>query len=199
MARTAGSWTLISLLLKQRDTAERGDLHGKYGAQRGSSTNAIHIPRPLFPLFHCHQPRTAGFQLSYRHPAPGPSPFSVDASKENGCLFCAPCHLGLLLTKNGCQLSYRHPAFRVLVRFSVDANKENGCLFPALHAIWVCCYQNGVPTIVAVISTVLVRFFWLTTRKRMPNSILNGFAATLREQVPDRTVIQLSGPSPFFC
>jgi hypothetical protein len=159
------------------------------GARRGSSTKCYSYSSSVISIIPLPPTENSGLPAIVPSSFPGPSPFfSVDApTKKTDACFCAPCHLGLLLSQNGANIvpasSFPGPSRF----FSVDANKKTDAC-SALHAIWVCCYsENGVPDIVTVIQ-VLVRFFFLLTNKEngCPFSALPiWFAATRRDKLPD--------------
>jgi hypothetical protein len=120
-------------------------------------------------------------QLSYRHPLS--VSFSVDANKENGCLFCAPCHLGLLLLRERSARYRTVIQLRVLVRFLLTPTKKTDS-FSALHAIWVCCATAGAVVISSCPYHVFQHFDLVTSEYRRLISSHRGISQVLCNLVP---------------
>jgi hypothetical protein len=117
MAERRGSWTSRFLCCEATRYRWRGTCGGLAPGEVAQQ-NAIHIPRPLFPLFHCHQPRTAGFQLSYRPAFRVLVRFFLLTRQQRKRMPVSALHaIWVCCSLSTVQISYRHPAFRVLVVF----------------------------------------------------------------------------------
>jgi hypothetical protein len=87
----------------------------------------------------------------------------------------------------GCQLSYRHPAFRVLVRFLLTPTKKTDAYFLRSMPFGFAATKNGVPTIVADHQHGPSAFFLADNKKTDAYSILPRVCCYSQRTGADRT------------